>query len=212
MLFAFDDGLASTYAIRSLFSDRDIVATMYVVSNWVGTPGYCTAAELQELNNLGWAIGNHSQTHPDFTTLSQAQIQAQIANCAAVLDGLGLSRASLHVAYPYTSYNAATLAAMAAAGALSGRTGGGYGQGTFDPDTVVRYQIPSNVISNTITLDGANVLVNAAIGTYGMTVLMFHGIVEAEPGIYEWLASDLESLLDYVLAYGCNVYTISDLF
>jgi peptidoglycan/xylan/chitin deacetylase (PgdA/CDA1 family) len=85
------------------------------------------SSQLLELNNNGWDIANHTKSHVYLGALTQAEVEAELNDCKVFLDGLGLSRASLHVAYPFDDYSGNTLAAMAEWGAKTGRKGGAMG-------------------------------------------------------------------------------------
>lgn len=41
-----------------------VPATLFVPTNYVGTPGFLSWSELEELRSLGWEIGAHTKSHP----------------------------------------------------------------------------------------------------------------------------------------------------
>lgn len=123
ILFTFDDGLVSTYAEAFPVLDAaGIMGTVYINSSTIGTDGYLTEEQLIDLDAAGWDVGNHTATHQKLGLLAtQAEQEAEIAACRDYLDGLGLTRASHHLAFPNGSFNGDTRAACIATGMLTGR-------------------------------------------------------------------------------------------
>jgi peptidoglycan/xylan/chitin deacetylase (PgdA/CDA1 family) len=124
-MFTFDDGIEKTFLNGPMGLERhNAKATLYPVGNYIGTGGYMTAAQLNELIRLGWVVGNHSESHPNFGTLTQAQIETELANCVSDLNAAGVSghMADVYAAYPNGTYDADVEAAMAAQGFRWGRS------------------------------------------------------------------------------------------
>jgi len=73
----FDDGPApSTSAILDVLRDHDVPATFFVLGRRVAGG----AATIQRMNILGHEIANHSWSHPNFTSISNARIIDEIVN------------------------------------------------------------------------------------------------------------------------------------
>ncbi|HEX9028069.1 MAG TPA: polysaccharide deacetylase family protein, partial [Anaerolineales bacterium] len=113
-MLCFDDSQASTYTGLTYLKDRGRVATIYTITGTIGNTGYHTAAHLLELDAAGFAIANHTHSHTNLTTLTEAQQETELSGGRTDLEALGLTRASRHVAYPNGASNADTLTAMAA--------------------------------------------------------------------------------------------------
>jgi peptidoglycan/xylan/chitin deacetylase (PgdA/CDA1 family) len=79
----FDDGPhpTRTPALLDILLARGVSATFFVV----GTNAGLYPAILQRMVNEGHEIGNHSQTHADFTSLSDAQVRAELDACHAAI-------------------------------------------------------------------------------------------------------------------------------
>jgi peptidoglycan/xylan/chitin deacetylase (PgdA/CDA1 family) len=92
----------------------------------------------------GWEVDSHSLTHPDLTTASPAELQAQVAQSRAYL------RRTFHVpsnsfCYPSNRYNAAVIAAVKAAGYTNATTeNAGYAT-SADPYLLDRFEIEAGV-------------------------------------------------------------------
>ncbi len=119
VLITFDDGYADVvqHALPVL---RRLAfgAAMYVVTgrlgaskNWGETWGpqmsrLMSVAQVEELAREGVVeFGAHSRTHPDLTTLADAQLREEVEGSADDLSGI-VGRRPLSFAYPYGAYNA----------------------------------------------------------------------------------------------------------
>jgi hypothetical protein len=108
-VLCFDDGQLSTYTkAYPYMKSKSMVGTAYAIADEIGLyPTVMTSIQLIEMYNDGWDT-NHTNTHTVLTTLTQAQVETELTVCKGVLDGLGLTRASSHVAYPGGAANATT--------------------------------------------------------------------------------------------------------
>jgi peptidoglycan/xylan/chitin deacetylase (PgdA/CDA1 family) len=111
--FTFDDGYRSLYT-RALpaLSRYGYPATAYIISGNVGDGYAVTWSHLWQLYwNYGWEIGNHTQYHPDLTTLLCAQsdfsIIQEIRGARSDLEKHGLLNVT-SLAYPYGSFDVMT--------------------------------------------------------------------------------------------------------
>ena len=81
-VITFDDGIDSIYTNRAWLSDRGIKGTCYVYPSAIGTPGYMTWAQLDELYALGWDICNHAD-HEFFAFADAGSAQSTAESYAA---------------------------------------------------------------------------------------------------------------------------------
>ena len=61
-------------AIRAVLQRKNVPATFFLTGNWVRV----FPARANEVAIAGFLVGNHSDTHPPFTTLTDAQVRAQV--------------------------------------------------------------------------------------------------------------------------------------
>jgi peptidoglycan/xylan/chitin deacetylase (PgdA/CDA1 family) len=61
-------------AIRTVLQRKNVPATFYLTGNWARV----FPARANEVAIAGFLVGNHSDTHPPFTTLTDAQVRAQV--------------------------------------------------------------------------------------------------------------------------------------
>lgn len=123
ILFTFDDAFDDVYIDAFPYmSARGIVGTVYINWSLIGTSGYCTLAEILEMQDAGWAMANHVYSHTNLTTVDEAtqrslvqqNIDAAIANgCPVGVD---------HLAYPNGGHNAAIIALIESMGIKTART------------------------------------------------------------------------------------------
>jgi len=63
-LFTVDDGGSSAMHVSDRLESRGWHAHFFITTNYIGTSGFLTAAELRELRARGHVIGSHSCSHP----------------------------------------------------------------------------------------------------------------------------------------------------
>lgn len=122
----FDDGLASQYRVRSIFSSRNMHGTFYINSGPVdaGEEGTMTWAQIHNLRADGNDIGGHTQDHVNLTATDTSfdYRWRQACDDRARLQAQGFSPASF--AYPFAAFNPQAISIIKGCGYQSGRTGG----------------------------------------------------------------------------------------
>jgi len=104
--FVFDDGNETDYTVaKNIFSAQREVACSAVTTNWINNKDYLTGPQIIELQNAGWEILSHTESHPNLRGLSESQIEAELSKSKTALEGLGLTVKNL--VYPYNKTNAA---------------------------------------------------------------------------------------------------------
>jgi peptidoglycan/xylan/chitin deacetylase (PgdA/CDA1 family) len=210
ILFTFDDGLktiiSEAYPILAAAGYR---ATAYITSDNIGfSESWMSAADLTTLYAAGWDIGNHTKDHTDLTTLTLEQQEAELSACATVLDGLGFTRSSHHVAIPYGPYNQDTLTALDNTEMITSRTvstdTGKVPYPDYHQIKGVRY------LTHTIPLDTAEGYINAA--TNNEVIIFYCHDITDEGGVGKWTTADFQSLVDFVAFRNLRVMTISELY
>lgn len=206
----FDDVSDTALTGLQYMIDNNINGTIYAISDRIGDVGYLTAENYITLNAANILVGNHTKTHGNLTTMTREEQAAEFTNCKAALDALGLTIASDFVAYPFGAFNADTLLAMADAGMKDGR-GNDYQQ-TFLPKITPLYKIPWFDVTNTTTVETVKGWINDAVATRSNVCLVWHKLVAESPDSYEWLQTDFEEIMDYLIAQGIRTKTILDAY
>jgi len=122
VILTFDDGYDGMYEYAfPMLKQRGMVGTFFIITDFVGRPGYLTWDQIAEMDAAGMSFGAHSLTHPDFTRIGPAELRRQLVEPRQVLEE-HLGHPVRFLAYPSGKYNAATIAATRAAGYLAAVT------------------------------------------------------------------------------------------
>lgn len=102
----FDDGYAdaATKALPIL-RHYGFSATFYIVTEFVGQPGYLSWDQVAELQAAGMEIGSHTLSHAALTGLSIAQARVELVRSKAILEQR-LGRPVESFSYPAGEHNA----------------------------------------------------------------------------------------------------------
>src|ERR1700716_4257266 len=89
VILTFDDGYADFYtAALPILRSHDFQADLYVVSGFVGRPGYVTAAQVRESDRSGIEIGSHTVNHADLARTSADGVRAEVVDSKRYLETL----------------------------------------------------------------------------------------------------------------------------
>ena len=90
VFLTFDDGGASAYTcIAELLERQGWRGHFFITTDWIGTPGFVTAAQIRELDSRGHVIGSHSRSHPTrMSACSPAQLAQEWTESVKVLAGI----------------------------------------------------------------------------------------------------------------------------
>jgi len=97
----FDDSLESVYKnALPIMNKYNLKGSIYAITSRVGTPGYLTWGQLQELRTAGWTIGSHTDQHQDLATLTREQIIKEFDDSQRKLRQHGFYSGSYFIAAP----------------------------------------------------------------------------------------------------------------
>jgi len=86
---SFDDGDLSGYTMAAPMLERHgLRGEFFVVTRWIGTPGFMSAGQLRELARRGHGVHSHSRTHPRLSSLPTAQIEDELKGSKADLEAI----------------------------------------------------------------------------------------------------------------------------
>ncbi len=197
VIFMMDDGSHTQYSEGfPIFQNFGIRGTLFVYGSNIGDPAYLTEANLHEFHDAGWEIGNHSFTHPNFTTMTQAEIESEIALNRTWLNDRGFTEALNLLAPPYSVLNG-TIEAAAAAQGIRLMRGGTNKRQPFAKGIPKRYDLYTSELDYRTSLDTAKGYIDAAAREGSCQIFTFHNIVSNPDEVGEWPTSDLQSLLQY---------------
>jgi peptidoglycan/xylan/chitin deacetylase (PgdA/CDA1 family) len=122
VVLTFDDGYEDFYtAAYPVLRAYGFTAVAYVITGLLGAGGYLTADQLVQLDAGGIEIGAHTVSHPDLTRLPAAEVQREVADSKAMLEGL-LRHPVLDFCYPSGKTSPAVVQQVEAAGFQSATT------------------------------------------------------------------------------------------
>ena len=144
IMITFDDGYRGVWAdALPVLMRMHMPATAYVITDRIsnGDPSFLTWSELRALDANGVAVGSHTVTHADLTTLDDAQALAQLTDSRRALEQ-HLGRPVQWFAYPAGAENQRIVDLTRRAGyVLAVTTQPGTVQSAADPLELHRYEV-----------------------------------------------------------------------
>jgi len=208
----FDDGWLSQYTNAApLLQANGMPATFFIITDSSITnpdPEYMNASQIITLKNEGFEIGNHTETHPDLTTLTNAQVQTEMGGAQTALqNAVGVTPTDF--AYPFGAYNANTIAIGKQVGFISQRS---VNAGFNTKDNLDLTQLKIEEVDANITPAQVQAWVNQAIAQKSWLILVYHEIDTKAPagsGDDDYVTSptNLSTELSYIKSTGVAVET-----
>jgi peptidoglycan/xylan/chitin deacetylase (PgdA/CDA1 family) len=198
VIITFDDGGESdynlAYPIMSLNLQKGV---SFINSTNIGTAGKMTLSQLTEMKNFGWDISNHGAEHLDLTTLSETDMNADIDDCNIYLINNNLT--PYFMSYPFGKYNQSIINFLISRGYKLVRSSiEGQYNNQLELSGNNQYLIQSRYIANTTAVATVEGYIDDVIAAGGLCILMFHAIVNAGAGEYEYLTADFQTISDYL--------------
>ena len=131
VLITFDDGHLNNYAAAfPIMQKYGFTGVVYIIGEYMGTPGYMSVDQIKEMAEVGWEVGSHSMSHPDLTALDRQQQLYEIVESRGFLES-ELDVPVLTFAYPFGEFDGAVINLAYSAGYIAGMgLGYTYDQGT----------------------------------------------------------------------------------
>lgn len=109
VVLTFDDGYENNYTtLLPLLEERGMKATVFMVTNDIGQPGYLTWDELRDMQQRGIEIGSHTANHLPLTDMSLAEADDELRLSKLIMEWNRLS--TIYVfSYPNGKYNSSLL-------------------------------------------------------------------------------------------------------
>ena len=143
VILTFDDGYESNYTtLLPILESYGMKATVYMVTNDIGLPGYLTWDELRDMQERGIEIGSHTANHQPLTGMTAQERADEIHFSKLLLEWNGLPTV-FSFSYPNGAYDAALPALLQENEYLAAVTGDA-GLNTFatNPYLLQRVNIP----------------------------------------------------------------------
>ena len=85
----FDDGFSSDHdLVLPELKNINATATFFIVTDWLGTPGYLTEHQVRALSDSDMQIGSHSKSHPNFLTINSTQRLDELRGSKLILENI----------------------------------------------------------------------------------------------------------------------------
>lgn len=202
----FDDGYQSSYDNGfPILDTAGLNYTWYIITQAVGTTDYATWNEILGVYKNGHEIGNHTRTHPFLTTLTQAEMQDEIAGAQQDLQAQGIT--STTFAYPYGDYNSTVESIVQAAGLRGARSSDvGYNTATTNP-LVLQAQAAEQDLNTTITQISG--WIDYAVANKRWLIIMFHRVDDTRTCCSSISVSHqlIQEMADYLVQQQVHVVT-----
>jgi hypothetical protein len=197
VMIRFDDGFDTQYTQGFTYmKPRGIPGTVYLQTDFLDDAGNLTTAQVLEMYNKGWTIGNHTR---DGTTLSGKSVAAQrtiVKNGHDDLVSFGMPKGVNYFCFPSGSYDSNSAAALLAEGVLAAQNGGA-GRNLCMPNIDLYHVEAYGTGSQTLaTLTG---YVDTAILNKTPLCLTTHKI-KVDPGASDTTIVIFQGLIDYIYA------------
>jgi len=116
VVISFDDGDLSGYTTAAPLLERhELRGQFFVVSRWIGQPGFMNADHLRDLVRRGHGVHSHSRTHARLPLLSAAEIDDEVQGSRADLETI-LGRPVTQFSIPGGAYDSRVIESARRAG------------------------------------------------------------------------------------------------
>jgi peptidoglycan/xylan/chitin deacetylase (PgdA/CDA1 family) len=200
----FDDGWLSQYtAAEPILAAHNMPATFYITTEQLQYSDFMNDADVLDLAQRGYEIGDHTVTHPHLPQLSDADLQHELVDSKTYLENLiGTPVDSL--AYPYGEYDARVISAAQSAGYTNARTVDGTG---LNDATTNIYLLDSYSPTLTTPMRELTDAVDQAKATGGWMIVAFH-MIDNGGDQYSNTPAYFQSFVQYLADSGIDVVTV----
>lgn len=106
VVVSFDDGYSDNYTeALPILEKRGMKATVFMVTNNVGLPGYLTWDQLHEMEKRGIELGSHTANHLPLTNMTVDEARNEVQKSKLMMEWKGLKTIFV-LSYPNGQYDA----------------------------------------------------------------------------------------------------------
>ncbi len=199
----FDDGWKSIHnKALPVLNKHQVPSTQYLVSGYLGMPGYMTAKDILEMRRSGHEVGSHTISHVDLTTLGGSRLDSELKTSKKDLSHcFGEIRS---IAVPYGAYNDASVKAVQKHYDIGRSTDTGFNTA----DTLQPYALKVQNVDQDTSPEQIRQWLESAKANKTWLILVYHQIDESSS--YSRSSAQLDADLQAVKQSGIKAVTISD--
>lgn len=206
VVLTFDDAPASQYAVVApLLKEFGFGATFFVCEfppNYIDSTLYMNWRQIKALDEIGFEVANHTQSHANVSKLSQTQFNAELEYIENKCHSLGIPIPQ-NFAYPGYGLNAEVLEFLQQKEYRFARAGG---RRVYDPLTDHPYLIPSWATNTENKSEILAALDQAKNGK--IVVLTLHGVPDVE---HPWVTTPAQLFKEYLQYLSDHHYKVVSL-
>jgi peptidoglycan/xylan/chitin deacetylase (PgdA/CDA1 family) len=213
ILFTFDDSIKSQYDyVFPLMESYGWKGTLYTQTDRIGLTNNLSEADIIEMYDVGWDSSNHTNTHPNLTTLIDELITNELTINKDWHIEHGLTRGIDHFAPPGGQWTQHTLELIKSLGYKTQRvSGSGYNLAKQSTDQINRLVVARGCASLGDQMPTILADVDRCVLEGNTLILMMHDFVDTtKVNATDWVKSDFVTLLDYIKQYQITPVTISE--
>ena len=201
IIISFDDNsitqIGRGYPIMAANGQRGVV---FITTGRVGNVGLMTLDHLRTLRDAGWDICNHTVSHLTLTTVSQAEMEADIDGGYDWLVANGFGETAKFFAYPNGYYNDDVIAKLKERHVLARIATRIPMQTHFEIINYhdLQFKLHNLSVTNTTSVATVEAAIDRVIEGGSQLALLFHYLVSADPVPGEYLTADFKSISDYL--------------
>jgi peptidoglycan/xylan/chitin deacetylase (PgdA/CDA1 family) len=195
---------------QPLMQQYGFLGTYYVITSDSDNGYACCMSwsQLDQLEAQGNDVGGQTIDHPDLTTLTQSQMQAELCGSRQDMINNGIPD-PVSMAYPYGDYNSTVESVTQQCGWLTSRVGGGISNSNTVPTApyISAVPPPNPYALQTIAVDGAadenlsdleSFVEAASAHGGGWLPITFHDVCDANASDYSTCMSQYGSIQDTI--------------
>lgn len=193
----FDDNMKSVYDLaKPILDNYNLKATVYAITNSVGSANRMNWNNLNSLRKSGWIIGSHTHTHPNLTTIAEQDILNEYNTSQSLLRSHGHVVGANFLAAPFGAINQLSLD-LAKTKFLSARY-------TFSPipeneiPLRSKFQIDYLSVANSTSVASLKAKVDDIIAKKYHHVFTFHDIATPADTATKYTAANFDEFCAYV--------------
>lgn len=197
----FDDGFESAYKLALPIIEKDgFKTTQYIVTNYIGMPGYVTKDQVLEMYKNGNEIGAHTRNHVHLSSVSPEKAKNEILGSKQDLEKMGIEPVTF--AYPYGDYNDSVVKEVEDAGFISARTT----KPEFNDQSSDKFLLKRQRVEQTTTFGEIKKAIDDSYDQNKWLILVFHRIDDGNNPVS--VSSGLvRQIADYLVKKGIRVVT-----